>query len=237
MSKGFRPATQRSFLKKRHIFLIVLVIILIISIQGFLFVERNLEPALKNIAATHVKQIATLTISDAISHKLSQDIGSNEVVIFEKDEDGKIILITFDQAKQAEIVSTVIDRANEELRELSNSPIRIPLGQALNSNILAQLGPLVPITLVPMGAAKADISIEMEEAGINVVSITVYLKIQADVRIVIPFSSDEAVVSTSLPIDFIVLPGEVPNVYVKNSDGSVTPVPLAIPTDDLVDTP
>lgn len=237
MSKRFRPA-QRSFLKKRHVFLIVLFIILLLSIQGFLFVERNLEPVLKEMAQTHVKQIATLTISDAIAYNLNNHTEpAKDVVVFEKNEEGKIVLITIDQAKQAEIVTAVTERANEELKKLSNQPIKIPLGQALNSNILAQLGPLIPITLIPMGAAKADVSIKLEEAGINVVTITVYLKVQADVRIVIPFSSDEAVVATSLPIDYIVLPGEVPNVYVKNSDGSVTPVPLSLPIDEFSQEP
>lgn len=233
MANRFRPA-QRSMLKKRHIFLIVLIVMFIVSIQGFFYVERNIEPALKEIAQTYVKQIASLTISDAIAHNLNNETDQNhDVVVFEKNDEGKIVLITIDQAKQAQIVTAVTERANQELKELANKPIKIPLGQAFNSNILAQLGPLVPITLIPVGAAKADISIELEEAGINVVTITVYLKIQADVRIVIPFSSDEAVVSTSLPIDFIVLPGEVPNVYVKNADGSVIPVPLSLPIDEF----
>ncbi|WP_202080325.1 sporulation protein YunB [Caldalkalibacillus salinus] len=232
MSKRFKT-TRRGPLKMRHVLLIVLILITLLSIQGFLYVERNLEPALKEIARTYVKQIATLTITDAISKKITEDMeGSNQVAVIEKDSSESITLISFDQSKQARIITQVTDRANQLLMELAKEPIEIPLGQALNSNILAQLGPNVPITLVPLGAAKADIDVRMEEAGINVVSIEVYLTIEADVQIVIPFTSDEAVVTTEFPIEVHVLPGDVPNVYFKGSDGNLSPVPnVTIPTE------
>jgi sporulation protein YunB len=233
MSGHFR-ASKRSPLKKRHIMLMILILLTLISVQGFLYVERNLEPALKEIAKTYVKQIATNTIADAISKKISEDMQENHnVAIIKTDESGKITLISFDQSTQARIITQVTYRANQSLMELSKEPISIPIGLALNSNILAQLGPNVPITLVPMGAAKADIEVRLKEAGINVVSIEVYLKIEADVRIVIPFSSDEAIVTTEFPIEVHVLPGEVPNVYFQSADGSLSPVPnISLPIDE-----
>lgn len=213
-------------LKKRHIFLILLILITLISVQGLIYVERNLEPALKEIAKTYVKQIATLAITDAISKKISEDMSETKnLAIIEKDKDERIQLISFEQSRQARVVTQVTERANQILMELYKEPIEIPLGQALNSNILAQLGPNVPITLQPMGAAKADIEVRLKQAGINVVSIEVYLLIEADVRIVIPFSSDEAVVTTEFPIEVHILPGEVPNYYFKSGDGSVSPIP------------
>jgi sporulation protein YunB len=226
---GFRTH-KKGFFSKRHLFLLSLIIFTIISFQGYLIVERNLEPALKGIADTYVKQIATLTINDAVSKKIAEDMSETKKFIeVEKDANGRVTLITFDHAKQARVVTQVTQRANEELMKLSKEPIKIPMGQALDSNIFAQLGPDVPITLVPMGAAKADVEVKMEESGINVVTLTVILKIEADVRIVIPFTSKEAVVSTELPIESIVLPGEVPNVYFKNGDGNVSPIPMTIP--------
>jgi sporulation protein YunB len=218
-------------LKVKHIFLIVLILITLISIQGFLFVEKNLEPALKEIARTYVMQIATLTITDAISKKISDDMhDSGQVAIIEKDLEGRITLISFDQSRQARIVTQVTERANSQLIELSKEPILIPIGQALNSNILAQLGPNVPISLMPMGAAKADIDVKLKEAGINVVSIEIWLRIEADVRIVIPFSSDEAVVTTEFPIEVHILQGDVPYYYFKSNDGSTMPIPHILPS-------
>lgn len=230
MSNRFRTS-RKGPLKAKQVFLIILILLTLISVQGFLFVEKNLEPALKEIAKTYVKQIATLTITDAISKKISEEMTEeNQIAIIKEDSDGRITLISFDHARMASIITQVTDRANRQLMELSREPIKIPIGQALNSNILAQYGPNVPISLVPMGAAKADIEIRLKEAGINVVSIEAILIIEAGVRIVIPFSSEEALVRTEFPIDNLILPGDVPQYYFKGSDGSTVPIPnISVP--------
>jgi sporulation protein YunB len=226
LSNRFRTS-KRGPLKAKHIVLVILILLTLISVQGFLFVERNLEPALKEIAKTYVEQIATLAITDAISKKVTEEIAeTGDLIEIQEDNDKNITFISFNQARQAKIVADVTDRANQTLVDLSNRPIEIPLGQALDSNILAQYGPQVPITLVPMGAAKADIEVRLEEAGINVVAIVVYLRIEARVKIVIPFASDDVLVRTEFPIAFDILNGKVPNVYFDGGGGSSTmPVP------------
>lgn len=225
MVAKFRTAGRRG-LKKRYVAFIVIILISVLSVQGFWIVERNLEPALKQIASTYVKQLATLAINDAISKKISEEMDENEHLHrIERREDGDIDLISFDQARQARIVHLVTQRANQILIELSKEPIPLPLGQALDSNILAQLGPDIPITLVPIGQAKADIYIELQEAGINTVAVVAMLVIEADVRIVIPFSSDEAVVRTELPVSVDILPGRVPDYYFHGGEGVGMPIP------------
>lgn len=226
MAKHFQTQARKVF-KKRHGFLIALIIMTIFSVQGFLIVEKNLEPALKEIARTYVKQLATLAINDAISKKISEEMTeADHLYKIEKNNDGEIRLFSYDQAKQARIVTLVTDRANQVLLELSKEPVPLPFGQALGSNILAQLGPDIPITLVPMGAAKAEIFVRLEESGINTVAVIATLRIEADVRIVIPFSSEEAVVTTELPIAIDILPGKVPDYYFRGGDGQGQGAPM-----------
>ncbi|MDQ0338175.1 sporulation protein YunB [Caldalkalibacillus uzonensis] len=222
-------------LKKKYLFLIILLLFTFMSVLGFVFVERNLEPALIEIANTYVKQMATLAINEAISKKISEEFDDGGVLNIERSNDGKTQLISFNSRNQARILNQVIERANFELLQLEKEPLQIPLGQALDSNILAQFGPRVPVSLFPIGFAKADITVELEEAGINMVMVTAYIEIEADVRIVIPFSSDEAVVSTRYPIEWHLLQGEVPNVYFQGSDGQVTQPPISIPVDDMTE--
>ncbi|EGL83007.1 sporulation protein YunB [Caldalkalibacillus thermarum TA2.A1] len=222
-------------LKKKYIFIIILVLLTLISVQGFMFVERNLEPALVEIANTYVKQMATLAINEAISKKISEDFDDGGVLNIKRSADGKTQLISFNSKNQARILNQVIERANFELLKLEKEPFEIPLGQALDSNILAQFGPKVPVSLFPIGFAKADITVELEEAGINMVMVTAYIEIVADVRIVIPFSSDEAVVSTRYPIEWHLLQGEVPNVYFQGSDGRMSQPPVSIPVEEMTE--
>lgn len=225
MAGRFRTKMSKP-LKKRHVFLILLIIMTFISIQGFLYVERNIEPALKEIAKAHIRQRAATAITQAISEKLTEEIPeTSHLAIIEKDMEERIQLISFEQTRQAKVLTMVTEKANQTLINMSKEAIEIPLGQALNSNILAQFGPKVPIALFPIGSAKADIDLRMNEAGINVVAVEVYLKIEANVRIVIPFTSEVAVVTTEFPIEVHILPGEVPNYYFKSGDGSISPIP------------
>lgn len=195
--------------------------------------ERNLQPALINIANAHVKQIATLAINRAISQKVSEELVDGGVLRIEKSEDGKTQLISFDSRNQARILDKVVTTANQALLSLEREPIKIPVGQALNSNLLAQLGPYLPIRLYPHGFSKANITVDLEEAGINMVMVTAYIEIEAEVQIIIPFTSDHALISTRYPIEWHLLQGEVPNVYFRGGSGQESVPPVSIPLPEL----
>ncbi|MDQ0341185.1 sporulation protein YunB [Caldalkalibacillus uzonensis] len=138
---------------------------------------------------------------------------------FIENEDGDLQFIAFNRLFHARLVTAATDRANEILIGLEEEPISVPLGQALDSNILAQYGPNVPIRMVPIGAARADIYLEMQEAGINTVAIVSRLVVEADVRIVIPFTAVEAHVQTEVPVSIDIIPGGIPQYYFRGSQG------------------
>lgn len=229
---GRRMYVKRIPFKRRYIFFFLLVLLFVISIQGFLYMERNLEPALMKIANAHVKQLATLAISQAISQKISEELDDGGVLKIETSPDGKTQLISFDSRNQAKILNKVVSSANAALVKLEKEPIKIPLGQALDSNILAQFGPHMPINLYPHGFSKADVVVDMQEAGINMVMVTAYIEIEAQVQIVIPFASEEALITTRYPIEWHLLQGEVPKVYFRGGDGQTSHPPVAIPLDE-----
>lgn len=233
MSRRFL-VKKRSPLKKRHLVFLLFLLFMFLSVMGFIYVERKLEPALLEIAHNHVRQLATMAINKAISQKLSEE-SEGSILNIERSHDGKTQLISFNSRNQAKILHQVVERANYELLRLEKEPIQIPLGQALDSNILAQYGPGVPVSLFPIGFAKADVFVELEEAGINMVMVTAYIEISADVRIVIPFSTDEAIVTTRYPIERHLLQGDVPNVYFQGSDGQTQIPPVSIPIDQLTE--
>ena len=229
---GRRLFARRIPFKRRYVLFFVLVLLFILSIQGFFYMERNLEPALMEIANAHVKQLATLAINQAISEKISEDLDDGGVLKIETSPDGKTQLISFDSRNQAKILNKVVSSANAALLKLEKEPIEIPIGQALDSSILAQFGPHVPINLYPHGFSKADIYVDLQEAGINMVMVTAYIEIEAQVQIVIPFASEEALITTRYPIEWHLLQGEVPRVYFRGGDGQSGSPPIAVPLNE-----
>ena len=214
---AFRSRRRAKPFSFKTAFLISLIIFLAISLQTFLYIERKLEPVMLSIAKTKVEQLATDAINEAISKKIAEGTDYKELVYFEEDGDGKIKAVLFNYNEQTRIVGEATARVSNTLRELVAVPLVIPLGQALDSNILAMIGPDVPITMVPMGSVLVNLRPDFKEAGINMVHMNVFIDIEAKVQVVIPFTTEPTVVKTQIPITQGIFMGDVPNVYFKGS--------------------
>lgn len=81
------------------------------------------------------------------------------------------------------------------------------------------MGPSLPVTYVPIGAVKTNLETKMAEAGINMVLVTVYIRVEVTLRIVIPFATDQTTVVTSIPITNSLVIGDVPDYWYNNSEG------------------
>jgi sporulation protein YunB len=198
-------------------FFLSLMVFFLISLQTFLYIERKLEPAMLIIAETKIEQLAADAINEAISKKIAEGTDFRELVYIEKDQDGEIQAVLFNYNEQTRIVGEATARVSNTLKALEAVPLVIPIGQALNSNILAMIGPDVPITMVPMGSVIVNMIPEFKEAGINMVHINVYIEIQAKVQVVIPFTTRPKVVKSRIPITQGLFMGKVPDFYFKGS--------------------
>ncbi len=120
-----------------------------------------------------------------------------------------------------EIVGETTSRIQNRLKEFEEEKVErsIPLGLALGNSFLAQMGPDLPVTFVPLGSVKTRLETKLEEAGINMVLATVYISVEVDLRIVIPFATDQKTVMTQIPITHSLIIGEVPQYLYNNPDG------------------
>ncbi|GAB6935260.1 MAG: sporulation protein YunB [Bacillota bacterium] len=237
---GARFGRRRRFsirLSPRMKVFVLLVVLGLVLFQTLYLIEHNLSPTLRTIAEARVQQIATQAINDALSKKIANSTHFRRLVEIEKDRDGRIQAVLFNYTEyvriQAEAARRVLDSLRRLEKELENEERveAIPLGRALNSEILTHFGPDIRIKLIPIGAAKADMGVEMQQAGINIVLVRVYLDVQATVRIVIPFATAPTTVSTRVPITQAVLVGQVPDVYYQGftgEQGNMVPPPAII---------
>lgn len=206
--KGKSPKKQ-----KRRFMFIIFVIFLLLSLQTFLYIEKNLEPILMSIAKARVKQIATEAVNDTISKKIAQNNNYKDLLQFEKDGEGKIRAVVFNYSEYARIVAEATERVENTLKELSKLEERIKLGAAFNSEILADFGPEIPITIIPIGSVEVNPNPKYQNAGINGIIMTVMMDVTAEVQVVIPFVSEPTIITTSIPIVQTQIFGEVPQFY------------------------
>lgn len=197
---------------KRKLFF-VLVIMFLLSVQTFVFIEKNLKPPLMSVAKIRVKQIATQAINTAISDQIGDRSDYEKLVDWKTDRQGKITGFMLNYAEHMKIRTETINAVSNLLNKMSAFPEHIPLGQALGSAILASFGPDIPVRLVPAGAARVDLNTRQQDAGINMVLVEVYIRIIAEVAIIIPFDSESELVETEIPISYMLVVGDVPMYY------------------------
>lgn len=219
----FRPRRRwRNPLSRTKAFMIALVIFLVLTIQSLVFLEKRLEPTLLILASQKAEQLAKDAITDAVTKRISQQgVDFNQIVMIEKDNEGRIQAYQFNFREYARIVGETTSRVQNKLQEFEQDKVdrTIPLGLATGNSFLANMGPQLPITFMPIGSVKTRLETELKEAGINMVLATVYIFVEVDLRIVIPFATDEKTVTTKIPITHSLIIGDVPQYLYNNPDG------------------
>lgn len=197
------------------VFFITLALFIFVVIRLFLIFDRNLRPTILSVAAARADVIATEAINNAVSTIVARNILYQDLILLQKDREGRIILAQINSMEVNRLMAETTMRVQESLVALKGEVIYIPLGQALGSYLLANYGPRIPITLVPIGLVNTNIIDDFDQAGINQVRHKIYFDIHAEVQVVIPFVSSVTKVSSTVPIVDAIYPGEVPDTVIN----------------------
>ncbi|MFP3391360.1 sporulation protein YunB [Brevibacillus sp. SIMBA_040] len=205
----------------RKIIVITLFVIIGLFIL-FIVAEKRVEPTLMLIAQSKADQVAKLAITDAVTKRLTQQgVDFNEIVIMEKDGEGSIKAVNFNFKEYSRIVGETTARIQNRLKEFEQENVKttIPLGLATKNVFLEHLGPDIPVSFVPIGAVKTRLETRLKQAGINMVLVTVFIYVEVDLRVIIPFATKQQTVTTEIPITEALIVGKVPNYLYNNPTG------------------
>lgn len=249
--KPFRPGRKRTAgrttppprrgdgrkLGRGRLLLIVMLTILSLTLLGFIFVERNLRPPLMHVATMRVKQIVTRAINESIANQVARHADAERLVDWKTSADGRVSGFMLNYAEHMRITASAIDTVQRTLHEIKHVPERIPVGQAIGSAVIASYGPRIPVRFEPVGAAKVELGTRQRDAGINMILVEVYIRITAEMAIIIPFDTKPETVVTEIPISYLLVVGDVPMYYYDNkgnpSGSSAAQAPnIALPPPD-----
>ena len=210
----FRKKSLFSLNRKKVVFLFMALMIFLF-LRLLIFMEHRLRPTFLAAAVFYADNAATEAINEAVYGEVAQSMLYDDLVRIQKDQAGKITMAQVNTPEVNRVISLTTLRVQESLRALQNEVIRIPLGQALGSYFLANLGPRIPVVIVPVGRVNTDIIDVFEEAGINQTRHKIYLDIIAEVQVVIPFVASSTEVVTKVPIAECLYQGEVPDTVIN----------------------
>ncbi|NLY53148.1 MAG: sporulation protein YunB [Firmicutes bacterium] len=208
---GFRGSLQ---LNKKQKVTISLILITFCVLQVLMLLDRNLRPTLEAIAEARAKVIATQAINDAINTKIAQEIKYGLLITVHTDYNGKPSWAQVNTMEVNRIVAATTMRVQEILGTIRGEVLRIPLGQAFNSQLFANMGPRIPFTIVPVGTVNVEVTDAFEQAGINQTRHKIYLEVFTDVQIVIPFVTRTVQVHSKVPIADVTYLGDVPQTVI-----------------------
>jgi len=195
-------------------FYVVIVLIVVILMLFLSFVENRLRLCMTQISEYRVKSIVTRVVGNAVNENFPENIDYSDIVTISKDENGKITSIQTEVAKLNRIFANVSLGVQEQLSNMTDEKISIPLGAIFGEPIFAASGPRIDIRLIPTGSVEMDFKSEFTSAGINQTRHRIYLLIKTEVGLVVPFVEKKTVVETSLPVAETVIVGEVPDYYI-----------------------
>lgn len=206
--------------KRGGLWFLAFVVLFALAFQILWLLEKNMKPTLVSIAKTEVKQMATEAVLEATREQVNMGNELDEIMKVEKGRDGSIQFIRINQQVQAKVYERTQASLQKALYgDLKKRTIRITLGQAMQSNILAEHGPKIPVKIWPKSSSPVHLRPQMESAGVNNVMVTLIMRIQTEMGVVVPFSTEAISVDTEIPLAQALVVGEVPRFFYYNDMG------------------
>jgi sporulation protein YunB len=217
----------------RYVFLLTFVFFMFSTAAGIWIINKGLEPTLMSYADSQTRKIASLVINNAINKKITNVMDLEEM--FVKSGDGSVITINTEKlnrvkAEVTEMVQDNIKKAEQgdlsALESFTDIEIEtkgskkqdgiiyyVPLGQATNNALLGNLGPRIPVKFNSVGSVTSNVIRKSEDHGINNVLVEVFVRLDVQVQIIIPFATKVIHVQEDVPVAMGVIPGDVPQFY------------------------
>lgn len=165
----------------------------------------------------------------------SHDVG--EILQIVRKENGDISLVRYDTKKLNQFTIELTSLLTKDLdlmvkgdfeeldldigRISSNSYLKvdegilflISLGSATGNSLLANIGPKIPLNLSVIGNVQTDIHSKVSNYGLNNALIEVFVDVQIQMVIQMPFLSEKTKIKKSIPLTMEMIQGDIPNYY------------------------
>ena len=202
---------------------IVIISILVFLNSVFLLVtfNKNTKPLLLSYARNKIeletKTLIVETIRKEFDEKGIKYDDFFNIVNNSKDE---IIFIDYDTLKINDLLNNITSNLINNLKEVedsaflnNNTVYYIPFGAITNLISSNWIGPQIPIKVMTSGSVETKLETDIKEYGINNVILEIYINIDVNTNILLPYTSDNINVNYKVPIIKKVIDGKIPNVY------------------------
>lgn len=196
-------------LKSVKAVLLIAFFSILVSLGMFL---KSAYPVFKASCETAAGSKGNKIINDEV-YKVMQNYTYNDLITIDKDVNGKISLIEANSVAINEITSRINSNIQREFDKIPTITVYINMGSVTGVRALKNMEPKFEIELESAGNIKSNVRTEFSSVGINQTHHKIYLKIDARVGILTPFSAFGRDINTDVLISEAIIVGEVPETY------------------------
>ncbi len=191
--------------------LFFLIIILVVSISAIV-INNKIKPTIKTLCESKAKALALNKTNEIVSEYM-KNISYSSLIDLKENEQGKIIAMTANVTEMNRLTSNISSDVQQNLSNMDNVYIKVPLGTMLNVGMFSGYGPNISIKVVPAGNVTAKFNSEFEQAGINQTRHRIFLQIVTKVKIVAPFYTDTQEYTNEINVAETIIVGDTPSSY------------------------
>ena len=189
--------------------LLIMFFTCMISLSLFL---RSAYPVFKASCETAALSKGNKIVNDEV-YKVMQNYTYNDLIKIDKDINGKITLIEANSLEINKITSKINSNIQKEFDKIPRITVFINMGTISGISMLQNVEPKFNIELESAGNIKSIIRTEFKSVGINQTHHKIFLKIDARVGILTPFSSFGKDITSEVLLSEAIIVGEVPDTY------------------------
>lgn len=178
------------------------------------YATAQLRPLLESMATTRVNNTVNRIVFEAVNEAIeSGEITYDQLISFEKDNDGKITAVHSNMAACNRLQVEILDIILARIDQVSARELSIPVGSLTGSALLAGRGPRIKVRMESVGSSSARFENEFSSAGINQTNHRIVLHIDVSVAILLPGFTTATQVSNAVTVAETVIVGTVPDTY------------------------
>lgn len=214
----------------------ILIIAFILTFIGVLFllkkISDKMSPILFNYANIEAKKFTSVIIMQSVNEEVIKTLDTNNLYIINNNtiDINQVVINKFILDVSSKIQNNLyliekgdlnLDLNKDILINYNNDLLKkgvfieIPMGVMFNNNLLANLGPKIPVKFSLIGDVLCNVDTKLTNYGINNALLETVLKVSITEKVILPITSNDLKVDIDIPVSTKIIQGSVPNYYLN----------------------
>lgn len=201
------------------------VLLALICIVGYF--AKNISRVVFSYSEGKVRALSVKAVNNAVSELVTNRNIYDNLVNITTNVDGDITLIQANSIQINMLMKDLIKTSQLKLEKIGADGINIPVGTFTGLTLLNGKGPNINVGLIPIGDVACNFYSEFISAGINQTLHRLYVTIDTNVSVILPFVTNTVFTTTNILICESVIVGKIPEVYLNSNklDGLLNLMP------------